>query len=315
MCWVGGAFQRLAGERFVLQKEGSHYTLRPSVFVFSNHPSFHTYFDMFLWPNLPPFFECGTVQGPPSGHFSPLSLPRTFRTTGAVRGIIPPRDCPSPALPPRALATLSTKKKVSFGERTRNCVTCFTEGKKHSPTHPPTQPATHTHTHNTHTPTHPHQHTRKQAHRHTATEPPPLFEGPFFEIPDARCQMPDQQVNRLTNTQAHTDTQTHRHADTHTAWSRSRQTNRQTHTDKGTDTQPQSHPNRSQTADGRPRTHILMLTGQLESTSHRWASQIKSTQPEGTNVKHRKQIGCMHSSQKQSCTRKALTLTVTVDRR
>ena len=35
----------------VLQKEGSHYTLRPSAFMFSNHPSFHAYFNMFLWPH------------------------------------------------------------------------------------------------------------------------------------------------------------------------------------------------------------------------------------------------------------------------
>ena len=147
--------------------------------------------------HLPPFFGCGTVQGPPSGHFSPLSLPRTSRTTGAVRGIIPPRDCPSPALPPRALATLSTKKKVSFGERTRNCVTCFTEGKKHPPTPPPTQPATLTHTQHTHT--HPPTHTNTLANKHTDTQPQnhhhcsrDLFLR--YQMPDARCQ-----INRSTD--------------------------------------------------------------------------------------------------------------------
>ena len=198
MCWLGGAFQRLAGERFVLQKEGSHYTLRPSVFVFSNHPSFHTYFDMFLWPHLPPFFECGTVQGPPSGHFSPLSLPRTFRTTGAVRGIIPPRDCPSPALPPpRFSHTFYQEKGFFWGKNTQ--LRHLFQGHPRTPTNPPAQPASHTHTHTQHTHTHPPTHTNTLANKHTDTQPQnhhhcsrDLFLR--YQMPDARCQ-----INRSTD--------------------------------------------------------------------------------------------------------------------
>ena len=184
-----------------------------------------------------------------------------------------------------------------------------------SPEHPRTQPPSHAHTQHTRTPTHTKQNTdrqteahmdtqthtqlgqeagigntHKQSYRATATEPP-------NHMPDARCQM-----NRLTDTSqtdSHTGTQTQKHTHTHTH------------------TQPQSHPAR-QTYTGTHRHTTQNPEPDADRAtriyqSHRWTTQKKITQPEGTNVKHRKQIGCTHSSQEQSCTRKARTLTVTVD--
>jgi hypothetical protein len=180
-------------------------------------------------------------------------------------------------------------------------------------THPATQPRTHT----THTHTHPHQTKHRQTDRgthghtdtHTAwsrsrhwkyTQTVIQSHSHRATKPDARCQMPDEQIDRHQS-----DRQSHRHTDT------------ETHTHTHTHTQPQSHPAR-QTYTGTHRHTTQNPEPDADRAtriyqSHRWTTQKKITQPEGTNVKHRKQIGCTHSSQKQSCTRKARTLTVTVD--
>jgi hypothetical protein len=184
-----------------------------------------------------------------------------------------------------------------------------------APTNPPnhkdtdghTQRQTETQTHrHTDTQTHAHRHTDTQAHRHTDTHTNTQTQShpTRCQLPDGRWQIP--QPHPATQPPSHTHTHTHIHPHTHTQ--------SQEHTDKHTDTQPQSHPTRCHLPDAMclvpdTNTHSLAKKQAME------IQQIKSTQPEGTNVKHRKQIGCMHSSQKQSCTRKALTLTVTVDRR
>ena len=99
-----------------------------------------------------------------------------------------------------------------------------------------------------------------------------------------------------------------------------RQTHIQGYTDRQTDTRTHSHTHTHTHTHKQPHSTVKkqtrsfnsqMLETHSKTQTHsqipdcRCAAYIKSTKSEGKNVKHRKQIGCM---QKQSCTRKALTL-------